>query len=88
LKEVAGEPVLFLELDGNFYAYRPGCPGCGQSLEGAALRGSELECSGCGHRFDVSRAGRCVDEAGLHLEPLPLLEDDGRSVRIALTASA
>ena len=42
LKEVAGEPVLFCEVDGTPYAYRPTCPGCGESLEEAELRGAEL----------------------------------------------
>jgi Fe-S cluster biogenesis protein NfuA/nitrite reductase/ring-hydroxylating ferredoxin subunit len=93
-KEIAGEPVLFLRLaDGTPYAYRPPCPGCGGSLEGgsldaAGLVGAELSCPGCGHRYDVVRAGRCVDAPGLHLEPVPLLVDDAGLVRVALRAAA
>jgi Fe-S cluster biogenesis protein NfuA/nitrite reductase/ring-hydroxylating ferredoxin subunit len=93
-KEVAGEPILFLRLeDGTPYAYRPDCPGCAGSLEGgsldaAGLVGAELTCPGCGNRYDVVRAGRCVDVPELHLEPVPLLADDAGLVRVALKAAA
>ena len=60
LKEVSGEPVLFLRPNGRVYAYRPACPACGDSLQAARLQGAELACPGCGHRFDVLRAGRCL----------------------------
>ena len=90
LKEIVGEAVLFLRLDdGTTYAYRPDCPGCAGSLErgaldSAGLVGAELTCPGCGHRYDVVRAGRCVDAPGLHLEPVPLLVDGNGLVRVAL----
>ena len=85
LKTVAGEPVLFLGLLENTYAYRPDCPACGHSLEHARLRAAELTCPGCGHRYDAIRAGRCVDDHELHLEPVPLLVDDTGLVKVALT---
>src|SRR5215216_6001516 len=44
LKEIFGEPVLFLKLGGDFYAYRHLCPGCGASLEEGSLNGPELSC--------------------------------------------
>ena len=56
-KEVSGEPVLFLKLAGNLYAYRDVCPGCGTSLEQGELRVADLTCSGCGRRYDARRAG-------------------------------
>jgi Fe-S cluster biogenesis protein NfuA/nitrite reductase/ring-hydroxylating ferredoxin subunit len=92
LKEIAGEPVLFMRLpNGTPYAYRPECPGCGESLAGgelerAGLVGAELRCAGCRHRFDVARAGRCLDSPDLHLEPIPLLVDESGLVRVALRA--
>jgi nitrite reductase/ring-hydroxylating ferredoxin subunit len=73
VKEISGEPVLFLKLEDDFYAYRHLCPGCGESLEGGSLKGSELGCPGCERRYDVRRAGRCLDDPRLHLEPVPLL---------------
>jgi Fe-S cluster biogenesis protein NfuA/nitrite reductase/ring-hydroxylating ferredoxin subunit len=76
VKEISGEPVLFLKLRDDFYAYRHLCPGCGESLERGRLGEAELTCSGCSHRYDVRRAGRCLDEPQLHLEPIPLLVDD------------
>jgi nitrite reductase/ring-hydroxylating ferredoxin subunit len=73
LKEVSGEPVLFVKLGDDLYAYRHLCPGCGEPLEGGSLEGAELACPGCSHRYDVRRAGRCLDDVRLHLEPIPLL---------------
>ena len=58
LKDIAGEPVLFLRVDGTFYAYRPNCPGCGHSLEDGELRAAQLRCSGCGHSYSVRAGGQ------------------------------
>jgi Fe-S cluster biogenesis protein NfuA/nitrite reductase/ring-hydroxylating ferredoxin subunit len=88
LKEVSGEQVLFVALDGSFYAYRPLCPGCGDSLAEAALEASELGCMGCGRRFDVRGAGRCLDDPELYIEPIPLLTSETGIVKVALPASA
>jgi Fe-S cluster biogenesis protein NfuA/nitrite reductase/ring-hydroxylating ferredoxin subunit len=86
--EVAGERVLFLRLGEDLYAYRPSCPSCEASLEAAGLSGAELACPGCGNRYDARRAGRCLDDAELHLEPLPLLHDEAGLVKVALGAPA
>ncbi len=88
LKQVAGQPVLFMKLDGDLYAYRPPCPGCGESLERGGLHGAELTCPECGHRYDVRRAGRCLDAQELHLEPVPLLVEAGGTVRVALAGAS
>ncbi len=84
VKPVAGEPLLFIKLISDYFAYRPGCPGCEQSLEGGTLRGTELVCAHCERKFDVHRAGRCLDEPQLHLEPVPLLLEDSGLVKVAL----
>ena len=73
VKEISGEPLLFLKLGDDFYAYRHLCPGCGESLEEGSLKEAELSCPGCERRYDVRRAGRCLDDPQLHLEPIPLL---------------
>jgi hypothetical protein len=45
-----------------------------------------LTCAGCRAHYDVRRAGACLDDEALHLEPLPLLAD-GVSVSIAVPAA-
>jgi Fe-S cluster biogenesis protein NfuA/nitrite reductase/ring-hydroxylating ferredoxin subunit len=84
--EVAGEELLLLKVERELYAYRPGCPACGASLDEAALRGAELRCASCGKTYDVRRAGRCLDSPQLHLEPVPLLEDGAAAVKVAVPA--
>jgi Fe-S cluster biogenesis protein NfuA/nitrite reductase/ring-hydroxylating ferredoxin subunit len=88
VREVDGEAVLFLRLEHRTYAYRPVCPGCGGSLGASPLVGTELTCVECGHRYDVRRAGRCLDDPQVHLEPLPLLVDGEGMVKIALGSAA
>lgn len=88
VKRVGGEPVLFLRLDQTPYAYRPSCPACDASLEAASLRGAELTCAECGKRYDVQRAGRCIDAPDRYLEPIPLLTTDAGLVKVAVGARA
>jgi Fe-S cluster biogenesis protein NfuA/nitrite reductase/ring-hydroxylating ferredoxin subunit len=86
VKRVAGADLLFTALDESLYAYRDGCPSCEGSLQGATLANGEVGCPGCGRSFDVRRAGRCLEEPSLSLEPLPLLTDDAGIVKVALPA--
>ncbi|MCW3046077.1 MAG: nitrogen-fixing NifU domain protein [Solirubrobacterales bacterium] len=86
LRDVAGEPVLFIAMDESFYAYRPVCPGCDGSLADAAVADAELACPSCGRHYDVRRAGRCADTPELHLQPVPLLVDDAGMVKVAMGA--
>jgi Fe-S cluster biogenesis protein NfuA/nitrite reductase/ring-hydroxylating ferredoxin subunit len=88
LKDVAGESLMFIRQDTSVFAYRPGCPGCGESLASGTLERFDLTCAGCGHRYDVLRAGRCLDSPQLHLDPVPLLVDDVGLVKVALEAAA
>jgi Fe-S cluster biogenesis protein NfuA/nitrite reductase/ring-hydroxylating ferredoxin subunit len=88
LRDVAGEPVLFLRLDRRVYAYRPACPACDASLADGALEGTHLICAGCGRRYDARRAGRCLDGPALHLEPVPLLSTGDGRLKVALAAPA
>jgi Fe-S cluster biogenesis protein NfuA/nitrite reductase/ring-hydroxylating ferredoxin subunit len=87
LKDVSGESLLFLRVDGDLYAYRPRCASCGASLEQAALEGAELTCAGCASHYDVRRAGRCLDAPDLHLDPVPLLVGDDGLVKVAVGAA-
>ncbi len=86
LLKKGGYPVLLCKLNGTLYAYDDKCPGCGQSLEGANLKATTLACPTCGNSYDAMRAGRCLNQPNLHLEPFPLLEQGGK-VRIALPAT-
>jgi Fe-S cluster biogenesis protein NfuA/nitrite reductase/ring-hydroxylating ferredoxin subunit len=86
VKPVSGEDVLFIAIEATYYAYRPACPGCAETLETAVLKGAELTCAACGQRFDIRRAGRCLDQPELFLEPVPLLVDDSGLVKVALGA--
>jgi Fe-S cluster biogenesis protein NfuA/nitrite reductase/ring-hydroxylating ferredoxin subunit len=86
VKQVAGEELLFARLGTGIYSYRPGCPACGESLAGATLSATTLECALCGSQFDVLRAGRCLDSPQLHLDPVPLLVDGDGLIKVALGA--
>ena len=83
--EVGGERVVLCRPgdDDALFAYRDRCPGCGASLAAAAVHASNLACAVCGRAFDVRLAGRATDGGDLHLDPLPLLADDGR-IRVAV----
>lgn len=83
--EVRGRPVLFCKLDEILYAYSSTCGGCGKALEGALFDTTALVCPGCGLRYDVVRAGRGLDQPDMHLEPFPLLVEQGIA-RVALPA--
>lgn len=86
-QDVGGKPVLFCKLNENFYAYGVTCPGCGQPLDGGRLDDTFLACPICRQRFDLVHAGRGVDISDLHLEPIPLLQENGRA-RIAILSRA
>jgi Fe-S cluster biogenesis protein NfuA/nitrite reductase/ring-hydroxylating ferredoxin subunit len=88
LTEVDGEQLLFLRVNGSSYAYRPACPCCSESVAGGAFEATELACPSCGVRFDVLRAGRCLDWPQYHLDPVPLLVDEAGLIRVALGAAA
>jgi len=84
VRKVEGEDVLFARVSGTPYAYRGPCPACSASLEGAELADGELACSGCGRRYDLRRAGRCLDVPSLSLEPVPLLESEAGLLKVAV----
>ena len=83
VREVGGDSMLFVRVDGTPYAYRGACPACSAPLEGAEVDAGELACPGCGRRYDVRRAGRCLDLPSLSLEPVPLLESDAGLLKVA-----
>jgi Fe-S cluster biogenesis protein NfuA/nitrite reductase/ring-hydroxylating ferredoxin subunit len=88
LRKVDGEPILVLHVGRRLYAYRPDCAACGASLAGAQPRDRWIDCPDCGTRYDVRRAGRAADRDGVQLDPVPLLQNAGGPVRVALGAPA
>ncbi|MDR0342226.1 MAG: NifU family protein [Nocardiopsaceae bacterium] len=81
----AGLPVLLCAVRGTLYAYRDACPACGASLGPGRLERETLTCE-CGASYDVTRAGRGLDDPDRHLDPLPLLSDS-QGVRVAVPAA-
>jgi Fe-S cluster biogenesis protein NfuA/nitrite reductase/ring-hydroxylating ferredoxin subunit len=75
--------VLVCAVRGTLYAYRDACAACGCSLADGLLDRELLTCPGCAARYNVRLAGQGVDDAALHLDPLPLLADS-QGVRVAL----
>ncbi len=84
---VQEEPLLFCQIADTYYAYHNSCSNCHAPLDGGRLEGTSFICSSCGRQYNVSLAGRCLDDASLFLEPVPLLVENGK-VKVALTALA
>lgn len=82
---IAGCPVVACRTGQDLYAYRDYCPRCTGSMAGATLHraadaeagGSLLSCPTCRGHFDIRRAGVCLEDKDLHLDPLPLLMQGG-----------
>jgi len=89
--QVADTAAVVCNVAGSLYAYADRCSVCGSGLTGAELEGALLACPSCAQRYDVVRAGRGwggADQAAkVHLDPLPLLAENG-GVRIAVPVQA
>ena len=77
-----GISLIVCQRGGQLYAYRDHCPACNMPLRLGAFENGILICS-LGHRYDARRAGAPLDQLSRHLDPLPLLVQEG-SVRIAI----
>ena len=84
---VGDRSLLFCRVEDTSFAYGDRCPACGGDLADASLAGRALSCPACGSSYDVVRAGRGLDQPDLHLDPFPLLVEDGRA-RVALAGAA
>ncbi|MGB9068894.1 MAG: NifU family protein [Candidatus Acidiferrales bacterium] len=85
--EIGGQSVLLCKVNEDFYAYGVTCPGCGQPLAGGMLDKEVLACPTCKQRYDLVHAGRGIDVSTLHLNPIPLLRENGRA-RVAIVSQA
>lgn len=81
---VAGKRLVVCRVNGSLYAYRNNCPACNMPFDAGALEAGFLRCP-LGHRYDVLQAGRCAEIPSAHLDPFPLLLQEG-VVRVALTS--
>jgi nitrite reductase/ring-hydroxylating ferredoxin subunit len=83
--DVDGLSVLICSLEDDLYAYRNSCASCGSLLDQSHLEAEQLTCAVCGQAYNVRLAGRSIQGATLHLQPLPLLQQNG-SLRIATSS--
>jgi len=77
---VGGRSVVFCRLGESLYAYGSVCARCGAGLEDSTLESASLVCSACKEHFEIAGAGRGRSEPAVHLEPFPLLIEDGRAM--------
>jgi Fe-S cluster biogenesis protein NfuA/nitrite reductase/ring-hydroxylating ferredoxin subunit len=80
---LAGKRLVVCKVDGNLYAYRNHCPACNLPFDSGTLEAGLLRCP-LGHRYDVQHAGSCQEVPTAHLDPFPLLLQEG-VVRVALS---
>lgn len=84
-------PVLACRIGADLFAFLDRCARCEQPMAGATLArrlggaagDGVLRCPTCRAHYDVRRAGACVEDDALHLDPLPLLAD-GASASVAV----
>lgn len=92
---VVGQTAVVACRAGNdLFAFADRCGRCGEPLNGATITrrlgggpdAAVLTCAACRAHFEVRRAGACIEDDALHLDPLPLLAD-GLTVSIAAPAA-
>ncbi|GAC1538792.1 MAG: NifU family protein [Candidatus Velthaea sp.] len=84
-RRVSGVPVIFTRVDDTIFAYRNTCSSCAGPLDDARVDAALVRCIHCSAAYDIVRAGRAADGGHTHLEPFPLVRENGR-LRIALPA--
>jgi Fe-S cluster biogenesis protein NfuA/nitrite reductase/ring-hydroxylating ferredoxin subunit len=92
--QVGDTLIVACRVGSDLFAFRDRCARCAETLAGASVArrlggatgDAVLTCPGCRAHYDVRRAGACLDDDGLHLDPLPLLAD-GASVSVAVPAA-
>jgi len=81
--EVEGNGLVIANVDGTLLAYHNHCAACGGALDRGELSDGALSCPECGRSYFLPRAGRSLDGENLQLEPVPLLQEQGR-IKVAL----
>jgi Fe-S cluster biogenesis protein NfuA/nitrite reductase/ring-hydroxylating ferredoxin subunit len=89
--------IVGCRIGADLYAFLDRCGRCAASLAtaslgrllGGAIGDGALCCPSCGAHFAVRRAGACLEEPELHLDPLPLLLNQGvATVALPTTVAA
>jgi len=89
--------IVGCRIGADLYAFLDRCGRCAASLAtaslgrllGGAAGDGALCCPACGAHFAVRRAGACLEEPELHLDPLPLLLNQGvATVALPTTVAA
>ena len=75
--DVDGTNILLCNVEGNIYAYRNVCAHKQLVLDKGLLRDSILTCPWHSYQYDVKLAGACLTDATLHLDPFPLIIENG-----------
>jgi Fe-S cluster biogenesis protein NfuA/nitrite reductase/ring-hydroxylating ferredoxin subunit len=78
--------LVIANVAGTLLAYRNRCASCDGELASGLLLGGTLTCATCGAGFDLPRAGRSTNGAGLQLDPVPLLRHKGE-VKVVLSGA-
>ena len=81
--DVEGNGLVIANVDGTLLAYHNRCAACGGALDRGELSAGALACPECGRSYFLPRAGRSLDGDNLQLEPIPLLQEQGR-VKVSL----
>lgn len=76
-QDAGGERIVVLNVRGSLYAYRDRCPTCGAPIHTGRLEDDRLVCSSCQEAYHVRLAGRSLTRVDRHLEPLPLVPEEG-----------
>lgn len=74
--EIPGNALIICRVNNMLYAYRNLCPACDRPFSNGRLEANILSCQ-LGHRYDVQHAGMCTDDPEIHLDPFPLLNENG-----------
>jgi Fe-S cluster biogenesis protein NfuA/nitrite reductase/ring-hydroxylating ferredoxin subunit len=80
--EIAGTNLVICKFRDQLYAYRNFCPACERTFSNGTLIENILSCQ-LGHSYDIHVAGKCINDEQLHLDPFPLLQEEG-STKVAI----
>jgi Fe-S cluster biogenesis protein NfuA/nitrite reductase/ring-hydroxylating ferredoxin subunit len=92
---VDGVALMICRVGADLLVFRDRCARCDSGLAdgrlerrlGGVADAPVLVCPSCGAHYDVRRAGECLDDSELHLDPLPVM-GTGTTATVALPSGA